>query len=129
MAKGYQANKDRQEQINLARKRSLVADIHAENLGAPVPFFREPVERRGQRRLRPEMGLRARIVEEEKPPLSVEGQCASSEKMVSSNAFRCGLVMEAIQPLSSANISSRSRLEAGRKSAMSISVSASNCRR
>ena len=76
------------DQIDASRQRSLLARIDAKDQGPPIPFVDEPAERRRERALRPEMGFRARIVEDNEPPLPVEGQRRSPQKMVQPHHHR-----------------------------------------
>ena len=76
------AGEDRWEEIGAAREWPILVDVDPKDHRTPVSFFREPAERRRQRRFRPEMGLGARIVDEDQPPEAVEGHGAPPEEMV-----------------------------------------------
>src|SRR5437879_6867079 len=87
------AREDWGKQIGAARERPVLVNVHAKHHGPPVAFFREPAERRRQRRLRPKMGLRARIVEEDQPPQVVEGYGAPAEEMVQPHGHRSQMLV------------------------------------
>src|SRR5436190_926193 len=79
---GFLARKDRGQRIGPPRKRPILGGIDAEDQGAPISFVDEPAERRRQGRLRAKVRLRARVIDEDELPATVERQRGPAEEVV-----------------------------------------------
>src|SRR4030095_7184875 len=102
-ASGFLSRQERNEPIGSPRQRPLLARIDTKDQWASIPLLDEPTERRRQGRLRAKMGLRAFVVEEDEPTLTVDGLGGSAEEVVQPYGHRLQSVVDP-QPIDAITI-------------------------
>src|SRR5438094_10532465 len=87
--------KDRGDELQVPRQRHVLFGIDAEDERSRIALGREPVQRRRQRSLGPELALETRVVEHHDPALGVGREARAAEQMVETDDEPCQALVSA----------------------------------